>query len=80
MGFPSKTKTGFFPTFFDFRFCNLYSTGSLPKLDYFGKSKHGYYLVSNFLIPGSNLLRFKLDLGKFLVPYGILAQYHKFFH
>ena len=43
------------------------NSGSPPKLDYFGKSKHGYYLVSNFLIPGSNLLRFKLDLGK-LVP------------
>ena len=28
-------------------------TGSPPKLDYFEKSKHGYYLVSNFLIPGS---------------------------
>ena len=24
----------------------MFSSGSLPKLDYFGKSKHGYYLVS----------------------------------
>ena len=46
----------------------VYTNGSLPKLDYCGKSKQGYYLVSNFLIPGSNLLRFKLDLGKLIPP------------
>jgi hypothetical protein len=47
---------------------SISDSGRLPKLDYFGKSKHGYYLVSNFLIPGSNLLRFKLGLGKLVPP------------
>ena len=39
---------------------------TVPKLDYFGKSKQGYYLVSKFLIPGTNLPRSNLNLSKLL--------------